>query len=137
MFATSTTTEKAVKFVTRNRKRPFFLYLPTNAPHGPRHVPIEYTADYVDALLIRIQDLRLLERALNAEGRLAEAEGRTPDAIRSYLDTIHLGRAVGNGGLIINRLVGLAVEEFVGFYVFCTLLIIGVILTCLRRENHV
>ena len=33
--------------------------------------------------------------------------------------------------------VGLTVEEFVGFYVFGTLLIVGVVLSCLRKANHV
>ena len=33
--------------------------------------------------------------------------------------------------------VGLTVEEFVGFYVFGTLLIVGVVLLFLRRAKHV
>jgi lycopene cyclase domain-containing protein len=32
---------------------------------------------------------------------------------------------------------GLAVEEFVGFYIFGTLLIVGVVLLFLRKANHV
>lgn len=34
-------------------------------------------------------------------------------------------------------LVGLSVEEFVGFYVFGTLLIVGVVLLFLRKAKHV
>jgi arylsulfatase A-like enzyme len=37
---------EAMKFITANRERPFFLYLPTNAPHGPLFVAEEYAAPY-------------------------------------------------------------------------------------------
>ena len=37
-------------------------------------------------------------------------EGRTKDAVASYLDTIRLGRAVMRGGLIIDVLIGITCE---------------------------
>lgn len=38
----------ALKFIERNKDRPFFLYLPTNAPHGPFHVAERYVKPYLD-----------------------------------------------------------------------------------------
>jgi arylsulfatase A-like enzyme len=35
---TTWSTERAVKFIERNQKRPFFLYVPHNMPHVPLHV---------------------------------------------------------------------------------------------------
>jgi len=54
--------------------------------------------------------LKSLARLLNAEGRLAEMENRPADAARSYLDTMRLGIKISRGGLMINRLVGIACE---------------------------
>lgn len=47
---------------------------------------------------------------LSAEGRLAEMENRPADAARSYVDAIRLGNEMSHGGLLINRLVGIACE---------------------------
>jgi len=35
-------TERAVKFIERNKDRPFFLYVPHNMPHVPLHVSAKY-----------------------------------------------------------------------------------------------
>lgn len=40
---------EAIRFVEENRKRPFFLYLPTNVPHSPYQVPEEYRQRYLSA----------------------------------------------------------------------------------------
>ena len=39
---------QAIDFIERHPHRPFFLYLPTNAPHGPLNVPAEYSQPYID-----------------------------------------------------------------------------------------
>ena len=39
--------DEAEKFVERNRKKPFFLYLPTNLPHLPAQVPEKYSKPYM------------------------------------------------------------------------------------------
>ncbi len=39
---TSWYTERAVKFIERNKERPFFLYLPHNMPHVPLHVSAKF-----------------------------------------------------------------------------------------------
>ena len=56
--------------------------------------------------------LKSLARLLIAEGRLAETENRPADAAQSYLDSIRLGSKMSRGGLMINRLVGIACESF-------------------------
>ncbi len=38
----------AMKFIEANREKPFFVYLATNAPHGPYFVAKEYSQPYVD-----------------------------------------------------------------------------------------
>jgi hypothetical protein len=45
-----------------------------------------------------------------AEGRLAEMEHRTNDAARFYLDGIRYGEEAFRGGLMIDRLVGIACQ---------------------------
>jgi arylsulfatase A-like enzyme len=38
---------EAMKFIEANKDRPFFCYLPTNAPHGPFLVPEKYAEPYM------------------------------------------------------------------------------------------
>jgi hypothetical protein len=54
--------------------------------------------------------LKSLARVLSAEGRLGEMENRPADAARSYVDAIRLGSEMSHGGLMMNRLVGIACE---------------------------
>lgn len=73
-------------------------------------VPIWYSwADY-EADDLDISALRPVVRALRAEGKLAELEGRPADAAGSYLDMIRLGRVGTRGGLLIAWLTGRACE---------------------------
>ena len=39
---------EGLRFIEKNAKRPFFLYLPTNTPHGPYRVPEQYAKPYLD-----------------------------------------------------------------------------------------
>lgn len=57
-----------------------------------------------------LTSFKQLSRALTAEGRLAELEDRRGDAVRSYLDAIRFGQESARGGLMIDKLVGLACE---------------------------
>jgi hypothetical protein len=74
-------------------------------------VPVEYsqgarrnkTGDYVK--------LRLLGQAFAAEGRLAELEKRPDAAARSNADMMRLGAATGRGGILIDAMVGCAIES--------------------------
>jgi arylsulfatase A-like enzyme len=38
----------ALRFIEANRDRPFFCYLPTNAPHGPLNVDEKYSRPYLE-----------------------------------------------------------------------------------------
>jgi arylsulfatase A-like enzyme len=40
--------EEAMKFIEANKERPFFCYIPTNAPHGPYNVADKYSKPYRD-----------------------------------------------------------------------------------------
>ncbi|HVV72975.1 MAG TPA: hypothetical protein VHI52_15980, partial [Verrucomicrobiae bacterium] len=57
--------------------------------------------------LIHLKSLAML---LRAEGRLAEMEHRNADAARSYVEAIGVGTAMSRGGMLINRMVGIACE---------------------------
>jgi hypothetical protein len=54
--------------------------------------------------------LKRLAQAMTAEGRLAELDNRPVEAAESYLGVIRLGYAISQGGLLIDSLVGIAVE---------------------------
>lgn len=74
-------------------------------------VPIrEYSEAEISASGQRASQMRQVARLLAAEGQVAENEGRTSDAIRSYLDLLQLGQAIARGGLVTEVLVGLVYE---------------------------
>ncbi len=45
-YCTDVWFREATQFIERNRGHPFFLYLVTNAPHGPYYVPEKYATPY-------------------------------------------------------------------------------------------
>jgi len=47
-YCTDVWFDETMRFAEGNRDRPFFVYLPTNAPHGPHHVPRKYVEPYLD-----------------------------------------------------------------------------------------
>jgi hypothetical protein len=74
-------------------------------------VPVQYTESYISNHLDDLTSLKQLARAFAAEGRLAEMENRTNDAIKAYLDTIHFANESARGGVLIDGLVGIAIES--------------------------
>lgn len=46
-YCTDVWFREGIRFIEANQDKPFFLYLPTNAPHGPYHVPEEWAQPYV------------------------------------------------------------------------------------------
>lgn len=46
-FITDVITDYAVRFIKRHRDRPFFCYVPYNAPHTPHQVPDRYFDKYI------------------------------------------------------------------------------------------
>jgi hypothetical protein len=72
---------------------------------------IETLREYRQRSREQINDgLKRLAQGLAAEGRLMELEGRPNDAADSYLTAIRLGVATSKGGLLIDSLVGIAIE---------------------------
>ncbi len=45
-FITDVLTDKALAFIENNKNRPFFCYVPYNAPHSPHQVPDKYFDKY-------------------------------------------------------------------------------------------
>jgi hypothetical protein len=58
---------EATRFIEANRIQPFFVYLPTNAPHGPHHVPWRYAEPLV-------RDGRVDEKAARFFGMIANID---------------------------------------------------------------
>jgi hypothetical protein len=70
--------------------------------------------DYSTTNTMRISNLagmKRLAQAMTTEGRLAELENRPADAVEAYVAVIRLGHAISQGGLIIDSLVGIAIES--------------------------
>ena len=73
-------------------------------------VPIQYSESYDSNHLDDLAGLKRLARAFAAEGTLAEMNGRTNDAVQSFLTTVHLGNETLRGGVLIDGLVGIAID---------------------------
>lgn len=58
-----------------------------------------------------LPSFKRLAHAFLAEGALAEMENRHSDAARSYLDAMHFGNESARGGVLMDALVGIAIEK--------------------------
>jgi hypothetical protein len=76
----------------------------------PARVVVVYQQD-LTPMLDHSSNCRQLSRLLSAEAEIAIREGRPVDAGHSLLDGFRLGQAAGRGGLLIDRLVGIAIER--------------------------
>jgi len=72
--------------------------------------PMDRFQHDVGAVLEMLSSYKRLAQLLAADGRLAELEGRTNDAVASYVDAIKFGNEISRGGPLINCLVGIACE---------------------------
>ena len=77
-------------------------------------VPTEDSMAYFQRHFPDLMCIKRVAQLLSAEGRLAEMEGRFADAARSHLDNVRYGPVSANGGLITDKLVGIAVEIHIG-----------------------
>jgi len=68
-------------------------------------VPLAYTTDPAQDFAFRAREIALLGYAFEAEGQLAEREGRLTSAMRSYLDLMRLRVKASRGGLVVHGLV--------------------------------
>src|ERR1035437_374976 len=74
-------------------------------------VPLQFSRNYMSRHIPELADNKRLAQAFAAEGRLAEMENRPSDAAGSYLDLIRQGNDSARGGVLIDALVGLAIEN--------------------------
>ena len=73
-------------------------------------VPLQYSQDYMSRHLAELAGNKRLAQAFVAEGLLAGMENRPGDAAQSYLDAVRLGHKSARGGVMIDQLVGTAIE---------------------------
>src|ERR1700720_1821171 len=73
-------------------------------------VPVQFSKTYIENHLSDLADLKKLAQAFVTEGKLAEMENRPNEDAKSYLDVIHLGNESSRGGVLIDQLVGTAIE---------------------------
>ena len=75
-------------------------------------VPLQFSSSYMATThLGSVQALRTLAQALAAEGRLAEMENRPAQAAKSYLNVVRLGTQSARGGLVVDLMIGTAIES--------------------------
>ena len=73
-------------------------------------VPVQFSQAYIETRTSGLVSIRKLAQAFVTEGRLAEMENRPNDAAKSYSDAIHSGIESARGGVLIDQMVGMAVE---------------------------
>jgi len=69
-YCTDVWFDEAMKFIEANRNRPFFCYIPTNAPHGPYNIAEEYYKPYIEKGL-REQQARFYGMITNIDDNMA------------------------------------------------------------------
>jgi hypothetical protein len=73
-------------------------------------VPLQFSQAHMENHISDLVSLRKLVQAFVTEGKLAEMENRPSDAAKSYLDAVHLGNESARGGVLIDQMVGMAME---------------------------
>jgi len=73
-------------------------------------VPIQFSQTYMGGHINELAALKRLTQAWVIEGQLAEAEKHPVEATRLYLEIVRLGNESARGGVIIDQLVGTAIE---------------------------
>lgn len=102
------TNEASVRRVVADNKQGLSL-----AREGLRkecQVPVQYNSAYADNHISDLTVIHELAITFTDEGKVDEMENRPNDAVKSYLDLIHLANASARGGLLIDQLVGTAIE---------------------------
>lgn len=74
-------------------------------------VPVQYSQSGQQDMAGNYVKLRMLAQAFAAEGRLAGLEKRPDAAVNSYVDLMRLGAATEHGGILIDAMVGTAIES--------------------------
>jgi hypothetical protein len=74
-------------------------------------VPVQFSPTYWENHLGELADIKRSARILAAEGKLSGMQGHPNDAAKYYLEAIHLGNESARGGVLIDQLVGTAIES--------------------------
>jgi len=74
-------------------------------------VTVKFTEAWSEQHLPELANIKRLAQAMAAEGKLAEHESRDQDALANYLEIVRLGNQADRGGVMIDELVGIAVES--------------------------
>jgi hypothetical protein len=74
-------------------------------------VPVQFSLAFATNHVLELAGLKLTATAFMAESRLAEIEKRPRDGANSCLDAIRMGIESQRGGLLIDTLVGIAIES--------------------------
>src|SRR5581483_1694336 len=73
-------------------------------------LPVVYSRGYGMDQMKQVTDFKALTMTMLGEGRLAELEGRTNDAVRIYFEIMQFNRQSAHGGLLFSELVALSGE---------------------------
>ncbi|HUA39204.1 MAG TPA: hypothetical protein VMA35_12505 [Candidatus Sulfopaludibacter sp.] len=74
-------------------------------------VPSRFSQDYMESHISDVTALKRLAQAWGIEGRLAALENHPEDAAKSYLEIIHLGNESAYGGVLVDAMIGIAMES--------------------------
>ena len=80
------------------------------AAHDALKRPCRVPVDYFSLELNEFGPFHELARAILAQAKLAQIKGRTDEPWRAYQDTIRLGGALSDGGVLVDYLVGVTIE---------------------------
>ena len=87
-FLVDDLTNRAMEFITKNKKKPFLLYLPYNTPHSPMQVPDKYWNKFKDKELTKkhrdtaIEDPNFTRAALAMVENIDNNVGRIINKLR-------------------------------------------------------
>jgi hypothetical protein len=86
------------------------LQLARSALHRQCQIPLEFSLIYATNHMDDLSVLKQLAIAFEDEGILASRQNRSNDAAKSYLDILQLADDSARGGVLIDQLVGTAIE---------------------------
>jgi hypothetical protein len=87
------------------------LALARNAFSNHCAVTLPFSRNDMTNHLHDVIGLKKLAQALATEGKLAEKENSFNDAAKSYSDLIHLGNESARGGVLMDQMLGIAMES--------------------------
>jgi hypothetical protein len=87
------------------------LSLARTALSNQCRVTLQFSQAYVTNHLPELIGFRSLAYAFADEGKFAEKENRFGDAAKSYKDTVHFGNEAARGGVLMDEMIGIAIES--------------------------